>query len=241
MQITLLDSGLPAIRNDASAARSARPDEVHMSECRDWAMLKRFGVNPKHGGSPWYLSACARLGFIHEEALGIGTDVRPEVEEAYSRAYGRLLDVGHVGELRLDGIVGSPDGVEESFRDPIDAFPIYVLIHEAKVKWASVQNSPVCLGDAVLQGKDGREYWGWFFQVACYMKLAQAHYGCPCDTAIFHPIYVSCLTGKTMDQAEMGARDFKVRLTEVEINQYWAFAQEAKRAILAQRSNQSHE
>lgn len=83
--------------------------------------------------------------------------------------FSKLINVVHQpGELSLDGIHGTPDGIE--FSESGD-----ITLHEGKATFKS--------------SKGGiPEMWKW--QAASYLKMLQAKWKEECRTVIFHPLYI---------------------------------------------------
>ena len=97
-------------------------------------------------------------------------------EEALSNAFGTRLGA-RVGEVELDGIVGSPDGI--GFDDPIftcDMWPNIdehnVVLEEYKCSWKSIK-------------KEAQLDWYWMTQIMAYCRMLDL------DTCIMKIIHLN--------------------------------------------------
>ena len=109
------------------------------------------------------------------EDIGLTMSIGFLWEDVLSKAYGNRLGA-RVGEIKCDGIVGSPDGV--GLDDPAfvcDMWPIIdpgnVVLEEYKCTWKSTRNSP-------------DKEWYYMTQVMSYCTMLNL------DTVIMHMVYL---------------------------------------------------
>lgn len=126
MEARRLEIELPTI----GTGNSPRSEGLHLTEViRD--LMKVSGLDS--GGRPnWNFNSTVGAGFIWEEVLF------SYWEEVFSKALAKLLARKYswhqTGEITLDGIIGSPDGLD--IHDTL-------TLQEAKFTWKSAKNSPV--------------------------------------------------------------------------------------------------
>ncbi len=72
------------------------------------------------------------------------------------------------GEFELDGVLGTPDGIELS--------PL--VLHEFKATWKSKR-------------KKIEEQWMWIYQTLGYARLLEEAFGEPCNTAYLHVLWMN--------------------------------------------------
>ena len=126
MEATLLEIEHPTL----GSGTNARSGGLHLSEVlRD--LLSNAGLSERSTG--WNKGTTFTAGYLWEEVLAT------HWEDAFSAALAKLLAKSyqwHIpGELLLDGITGTPDGVDINI-------PEWTL-HEAKFTWKSVNKKPV--------------------------------------------------------------------------------------------------
>jgi hypothetical protein len=126
MEAQLLDIELPIL----GTGNNPRSLGLHLTEViRDLQKVSGLdsGVRPN-----WKFTNTIDAGFIWEEVLF------SHWEEVFSKALGKLLSHKYewyqTGEVRLDGIIGTPDG--------LDISEVWTL-QEAKFTWKSVKNNPI--------------------------------------------------------------------------------------------------
>jgi hypothetical protein len=102
------------------------------------------------------------------------------------------------GEFFLDGIIGTPDGIEEDLD--------WLTIHEAKWTFLS-SNGPF---SQRLQ---------WLYQGACYLKMASTAYSTPLSQCrlIYHPCYVK----GNYRGIDTEYRPVEVRMEQREVDGVW--------------------
>jgi len=103
------------------------------------------------------------------------------------------------GEFVFDGIIGTPDGIEETEE--------WLTVHETK--WTF--KSSVGPFSQRLQ---------WLYQGACYLKMVAAHYQTPIAQCrlIYHPCYVK----GNYRGIDTEYRPVEVRMEEREVEGVWA-------------------
>jgi hypothetical protein len=155
------DLGSPSFKWTPASGGDRSRSRVHMSDIRDIVGrglgVKDFqprkakpmppGSDPEAG--PWPPSAVSLagdLGFMFEEALENVWRVG-----AVEQLGGSGFAVERPGEIELDGIVMSPDGVDW----------VGWLLYEFKLTWRAM---PERMTDDV-----GSKFWKYFFQLKCYM------------------------------------------------------------------------
>lgn len=116
----------------------------------------KLGLIPNYAasGNDWDLDMAGDLGFMWEEML---TYVFAE----------RMRDVIRPGEVELDGIVGSPDGLGVDPEDTND-----LIVEEYKLTWKSAKNLPT-------------ENWYWMTQSKGYCRM------CGVNTVIMRIAYIN--------------------------------------------------
>jgi hypothetical protein len=104
----------------------------------------------------------------------------------------------HPGEFILDGIIGTPDCIEESVE--------WLTLHE--IKWTFKSSAHVF-----------SHHLMWLYQGACYLKMVSTHYQTPIDQCrlIYHPCYVK----GNYRGIDTEYRPVEVRMTENEVNGVW--------------------
>lgn len=105
------------------------------------------------------------------------------------------------GEFVLDGIIGTPDGIEED-EDPSG----WLTIHEAKWTFLS-SNGPFS------------QRLSWLYQGACYLKMVSARYQVPVPACriIYHPCYVR----GNYRGIDTEYRPVEVRMEQREVDGVW--------------------
>jgi hypothetical protein len=158
--------------------RSCGPDVVHLTDVTRYIGAKT-GLGPNTAGQ-WDLDAAAEAGFIWEDLLSL--------------VLGRRLGVAP-GEVELDGIVGSPDGIGP---DPWEEVPL--AVQEYKCTWRSVRNGQ----------PDG--VWHWMAQVKGYCRMVGTH------VVVFRVLY---LMGDYKGSGPL-RRTFRLEFDQKEIEENWA-------------------
>jgi hypothetical protein len=104
----------------------------------------------------------------------------------------------HPGEFILDGIIGTPDGLEEDEQ--------WLTIHETKWTFKS------------SVGPFSKHLY-WLYQGACYLKMVSAAMGAPISQCrlIYHPCYVK----GNYRGIDTEYRPVEVRLEEREVDGVW--------------------
>ena len=115
------------------------------------------------------------------------------------------------GELTLDGIIGTPDGVviEPDFS---------MVMHSFKWTFAS-SNTPIT----------DKQMWLW--QEGCYLKMASALVGVFCNTAVYHVCHVRG-NYKGIDPQYIATR---VEFAPAEIEGYWNMVQRNKHLAVPEK------
>ena len=148
MQIDYIDSPYPPLGSGVPRSDSALTGKPHLTT------IIRY-IGDKLGllkyANAWDLDLAGDLGFTWERVLEL--------------AYGDRLGT-RIGEIELDGIVGSPDGVGP---DPDDKSVL--ALDEYKLTWVSSNNNP-------------SEVWKWMVQCKSYCRMLGL------DTAIMHILYL---------------------------------------------------
>lgn len=155
--------------------RTQGPGVIHLTYIIRYIEKKlNFGPNV----AKWDLDAAAEVGFMWEDVLSL--------------VMGDRLGQ-RPGELTLDGIIGSPDGVGP---DPLNQVPI--VVEEYKCTWRSCRKLP----DSV---------WRWQTQVRAYCKMAGT------TVALFRILY---LMGDYRGSGPI-RKTYRVEYTQDEINETW--------------------
>jgi len=123
-------------------------------------------------------------------------------EDWISQQYPEMLY--HIGELELDGIAGSPDGIT-MFPD----LPAYKGLGEA------------CVEEIKLTWKSGRQpiedpkFWMWLCQIKAYCKML------PCLCARLHVTFVRADYSKGPDAPACLYRVYCLQFSQAELDQNW--------------------
>ena len=119
---------------------------------------QELGMVPKDGeNSGWDLPLAGEVGFLWEDVLGSVLGYRAGTRP---------------GEVVVDGIAGSPDGIEwESTGKPILA--------EYKATWKSVRNG------------DPSDNWKWMVQVKGYCYMISKAYNLHCNRVRFRVLHIN--------------------------------------------------
>lgn len=114
----------------------------------------------------------------------------------------------HPGEFFLDGIIGTPDCIEED--------EYWLTLHE--VKWTFKSSAPP-FSDHLL----------WLWQGACYMKMVSETYRTPVSECrlIYHPCYVK----GNYRGIDTEYRPVEVRLTQGEVDGVWNTVSEHRNLV----------
>ncbi len=113
------------------------------------------------------------IGRVSPESVGTtGTLMRIAIGYAWEDwIFPRLENViRQPGELCLDDVYGTPDGLE--FTEPGD-----IILHEGKATFKSSKNGVVAI-----------QLWLW--QAMGYLKMLQEKWHEECRTVVFHPLFI---------------------------------------------------
>lgn len=104
----------------------------------------------------------------------------------------------HPGEFILDGIIGTPDCLEESVE--------WLTLHE--IKWTFKSSAPPFSSHLM-----------WLYQGACYLKMVSTHYHTPLSQCrlIYHPCYVK----GNYRGIDTEYRPVEVRMEQREVDGVW--------------------
>lgn len=119
--------------------------------------------------------------------------------------------IAHPFELELDGILGSPDGIEF----PVDGRP--PILHEIKSTYYSV-NKPL-------------DKTTWLWQSAGYLRMLSAAFDEQCTQAVLHPLH---LRGDYRDQFPLYTPTL-VEFEWQEIESYWQMITNHKYLAVAEQ------
>lgn len=132
-------------------------------------------------------------------------------EQCLSDAMGKRHGV-RIGELELDGILLSPDGLNYVPVDGTNGDEYEYLIEEYKCTLMSTN-------------KDLHDMWMWIHQVMCYCKAQSVTVGEPVTKVKFVVLH---LCGDYRENRKRVRKDTEIRFTEEEIDNCW-------RMVLQQR------
>lgn len=113
--------------------------KIHLSDIAKYIEYKMGYMKRSKGVEDWDMELAAEVGFLWEDVL--------------SRAFADRY-AARVGEVELDGIVGSPDGLSPN--DPLGQEPL--VNEEYKATWRSVRKTPTDIW-----------YWETQFKSYCHM------------------------------------------------------------------------
>jgi len=138
-------------------------------------MREKSGMNPKPS-KPEEDLRVNELSYLYQntDPLDVrksGVLMRAVMGLAWEDWLAEQLDVDfHPGELSLDGIVMTPDGI--GFDTETGGY----LLHEIKLTFKSSKTPVTAKVD-------------WMWQAASYLKGMSAKYNEPCLRCVFHPLY----------------------------------------------------
>lgn len=138
MKVTYQDLPFPA--TGSGLHRSDDPHRPHLTPIiRE--IGQRTGLIKVHAAdNGWDINFAGDIGFMWEDCLSLVMG-------------DRMSGVARVGEVEMDGIVGSPDGIGP---DPLGVHP--AVLEEYKFTWKSSRNLP-------------QSNWYWMMQVKCYCRM----------------------------------------------------------------------
>lgn len=138
MEIRKIDEDFVALGSGLGRTKAQDTGKIHLSDIAKYIEFK-MDFAKKNGAIDWNMAVAAEVGFLWEDLLSL----------VYADKY-----AARIGEVELDGIVGSPDGLSAS--DPFDVEPI--VNEEYKATWRSVNKSP-------------DKIWYWMTQFKSYCKM----------------------------------------------------------------------
>jgi hypothetical protein len=133
-----------------------RSEGLHISSVIKDLMAKSGLKTPK---SSWNMPTTQSVGFIWEEALFLSWEDR--LSRAFASLLGKEMGWYGTGELLLDGIYMTPDGLD----------PNNEILQEAKCTWKSVKNQPM-------------DNFSWMCQTKGYCKVLRI------NRVMFHVLYL---------------------------------------------------
>lgn len=144
-----------------------------------------------------------KLGHLDPRPWDTASTLRARIGTAWESHLGPLLErklpcfVWQPGELTLDGITGTPDGLEHSLEGRI-------VLHEIKFTWISVNNRQ--------HGKrPGLVTWYWEAQIKAYCKMANTRW------AVLHRLYCN----RTYKPPEPYYWPLGIEFTQLELDRHW--------------------
>lgn len=179
---------LHAIAAASTGAEYVRSPGVHVTDLTKLVMLQ---IDPEKYGKdydPFDTQNWQQAGFVWEEVL---TNLF-----AARRMHGGVQNytyLGRTGEVRLDGIVGSPDG--------FGADPDGMALVESKQTWMSRRGFDL----------DSAKFIAWKFQILAYLKMVELT---RCYLAVFW-------VNGTYDRYVPEFVEYRVDFTPVEIEENW--------------------
>jgi hypothetical protein len=139
MEIVEVDEDFKALGSGVPRTSAHDTGKIHLSDVAHFIDHKMKFTKFSQGAMKWDMNLAAEIGFSWEEVL--------------SRALGDRY-AARLGEVEVDGIVGSPDGL--SANDPYRRSEI--INEEYKATWRGVRQTP-----------DENWYWMTQFKSYCYM------------------------------------------------------------------------
>ncbi len=158
MEAKLLEIELPLL----GSGNNPRSEGLHLTDViRD--LQKVAGIEPV-APAKWNRASTMGAGFIWEEVLA------QHWEDMFSQALAKLLarklNWYSPGELHLDGITGTPDGLDVADKG-------YLILQEAKFTWKSIKSTPA-------------DIWAWMVQTKSYLHMLNHLHVSQPQAVIFH-------------------------------------------------------
>jgi len=140
MEIIDLNEEFVPAGSGVERSKASETGLIHLTDVIKF-IDKKLEIND-YSSVKWDMSVTAEVGFLWEQVL----------EDAFGSAFGGRVGI-RPGEIELDGIVGSPDGVNE---DPLGRYPI--VDEEYKCTWKSTKNNIL-------------DHWYYMTQFKSYCKM----------------------------------------------------------------------
>ena len=126
MEAQLLEVDIPVL----GTGNNPRSEGLHLTEViRD--LMVATGLSPK--ANDWNRESTMAAGFVWEEVLFSLWE--PFLSSAFAALLGRAFNWHSTGEVTLDGIIGTPDGISISEQG--------LTLQEAKFTWKSFNSDPL--------------------------------------------------------------------------------------------------
>lgn len=153
---------------------------LHLSDVAHYIDHKMGLSKRNKSTNQWNMMAAAEVGFLWEDVLSL----------VLANRY-----AARIGEVELDGIVGSPDGVSDN--DPLKVWPI--VDEEYKATWRSIN-------------KDPESIWYWMCQFKSYCKMLGVR------VTVLRVLYIN---GDYKGSGPL-AKQFRLEFSEMELDENWA-------------------
>lgn len=152
--------------------------KIHLSDIAKYVEWK-LALSKPVKAVDWDLTLAAAVGFLWEDLLSL------VLHERYAC---------RIGEIELDGIVGSPDGLSDN--DPLRIEQ--VVNEEYKATWKSANSPP-------------EDNWYWMCQFKSYCKMLGVH------VTVLRVLYIN---GDYRGSGPM-YRVFRIQFTDEELDENW--------------------
>lgn len=136
----------------------------------------------------------------HTNAGDISNLVRLAVGQAWEQWISKHLPnmIHQPGEFELDGVIGTPDGIE--------THPV-LTVHEFKATWKSKRRKI-------------EQQWLWIYQAMGYVRMVEEKFQEPCTTAWLHVLWtMGSYTYKDGDGPK--ASDYRLDFAPGEVKAFW--------------------
>lgn len=139
MEVTVINEEFRPYGSGVGRTSAHNTGKIHLSDIAKYIEHKMGYMKRSKGVEDWDMNLAAEVGFLWEDVL--------------SRAFADRY-AARIGEVEMDGIVGSPDGLS-----PNDPLGKEALVNEEyKATWRSTNKTPTDIW-----------YWETQFKSYCYM------------------------------------------------------------------------